>query len=354
MNFLLYISYDYGFPIVRPLQDEILKRGHKVAWFIEIEESKKKLKPTEALLNTVEEVMVFKPNAVLVACNEVPHFFPGIKVQIFHGLDYDKRGLGGKGHFNIRGLFDLYCTRGPKETSIFKALSKKHQHFEVIETGWSKVDELFPVSEVQNSKPTIMIASTFTKSMSLAHNNQFFEELKKLILSKDWNWLITLHPKMDIEIINKFESLDMYENVTYLSRLDNLDSLKEADIMICDTSSILIEFIIQSKPVVTFNNKNPKNHLINITEVCDLEKSIQLAQERPEELMMEIDTYINDIHPYSDGKSSKRVVDAVEDFLNNNEKDKLKRKPLNLVRKFKIRKKLHYFSWKNYNKPFET
>lgn len=345
MKFLLYISYEYGFPIVRPLQVEILKRGHEVAWFIEIEESKKKINPTENLLNSIEEVLHFKADAVLVACNEVPYFFPGIKVQVFHGIDFDKRGTGNKGHFNIRGFFDLYCTRGPASTIIFKELEKKLKHFKVVQTGWSKLDPLFPVQNIINEKPVIFIASTFTKSMSLAHNMEVFEEIKRLIRLNKWDWLITLHPKMDKKVVERFKSLEIEDNVKYLPALDNFEVLKEADVMFSDTSSILIEFIVQKKPVVTFNNKKPKNHIININEACDIEKSIQLAIKRPKELMVEIDKYINYIHPFSDGQSSKRVIDAVELFINNSELKNLKNKPLNLLRKFKMRKKLNYFKF---------
>ncbi len=60
--------------------------------------------------------------------------------------------------------------------------------------------------------------------------------------------------------------------------------------------------------------------------------------------MKEIDDYIEVTHPYSDGKSSKRIVDATLAFL---EKDRsyLRKKPLNLLRKFKMRKKLNYFKF---------
>lgn len=344
MKFLLYISLEYGFPIVRPLQTEILKRGYKVAWYIENEASKKRLKPSEKLLNTVQEVLDFKPDAVLVASNDVPHFFPGIKVQVFHGLDFDKRGTGNKGHFNIRGFFDLYCTRGPASSVRFKELEKKLKHFKVVQTGWSKLDPLFPVENIVNDKPVIFIASTFTKSMSLAHNIDVFTEIKRLIKLNKWDWLITLHPKMDTEVVERFKLLALENNVKYIPALDNLEVLKEADVMFSDTSSILIEFIVQKKPVVTFNNKNPKNHIINVTKVGDIENSIELALKRPKEIMVEIDKYIDYIHPYSDGKSSERVINAVENFIKNDEFKKLKSKPLNLIRKFKIRKKLDYFN----------
>ena len=38
-----------------------------------------------------DEVMVFNPDVVLVTSNVVPDFFPGIKVQVFHGFSVGKR-----------------------------------------------------------------------------------------------------------------------------------------------------------------------------------------------------------------------------------------------------------------------
>jgi CDP-glycerol glycerophosphotransferase (TagB/SpsB family) len=344
MKFLIYISLEYGFPIVRPLQTEILKRGYKVAWFVENEASKKKLKPSEKLLNTVQEVLDFKPDAVLVASNDVPHFFPGIKVQLFHGFSVNKRSKD-KGHFRIRGFFDLYCTQGPSTTTYFKELEKKHQHFKVVETGWSKVDILFPVEKKSNHKPTIFVASTFTERLSLAHNTAVFKEIVRLIKNKDWNWIINLHPKMDAEIVNKFQQLNSYKNVTYIPYLEDLKPLKHADVMFTDTSSIITEFIIQKKPVITFNNNLPKDCFINIMDVESLKDSIEYALKRPENLMHKIEKFVLEEHPYFDGKSSERVINAVEDFINKNELNNLRNKPLNLIRKYKMCKKLNYFKF---------
>lgn len=339
-KFLLYISYKYGFPIVRPLQKEILKRGFDVAWFVEIEENKKLLIENEVLLDTVNQVKKYQPDIVLVAANEVPPFFPGIKVQIFHGFSVDKRSEK-KGHFRIRGLFDLYCTQGPSTTLPFLKLKNKHGHFDVIETGWSKVDPLFPVKNIKNLKPVIILASTFTESMSLVHNDEVFEEIKRLVKLDYWNWIITLHPKMDELIVSKFKNLK--GNVEFVLNLDSLDPLKKADIMLSDTSSVIAEFIIQNKPVVTFKNQKPGKHLIDIDKVTDIEKSLKLALSKPENLMIEIEKYVKNIHPYYDGKSSERVIDASISFLESNEVNNLARKPLNIVRKIKIRKRLGYF-----------
>ena len=49
------------------------------------------------------------------------------------------------------------------------------------------------------------------------------------------------------------------------------------------------------------------------------------------------------MHPYFDGNFSARVLDATEKAIQSPPKE-LKTKPRNLLRKFKIRKKLGY--WK--------
>ncbi|TMZ38335.1 CDP-glycerol glycerophosphotransferase, partial [Klebsiella pneumoniae] len=47
----------------------------------------------------------------------------------------------------------------------------------------------------------------------------------------------------------------------------------------------------------------------------------------------------------------ERIVNACISFVHK-DKSYLKKKPLNLIRKWKIRKKLKYFTLKSYNHPF--
>ena len=136
-KFLIYIAESYGIPIGRPLQNEILKRGLEIAWFSEIEETKKQLSNDELILNTIVEVKRYNAKIVLVTTNVVPDFFPGVKVQIFHGFSVSKRSEN-KGHFRIRGFFDLYCTQGPSTTIPFLKLKQKYKYFDVVETGCLK------------------------------------------------------------------------------------------------------------------------------------------------------------------------------------------------------------------------
>lgn len=349
-KFLIYISYSYALPIGIPLEKEILKRGYSIYWFSDLEAGKKALVDKEHVLDSIEQVCDYSPHIILAATDTVPDFINCLKVQIFHGFNAEKRTFK-KDHFRIRGLFDLYCTQGPSTTSVFKSIAKKRRHFDVIETGWSKVDPLFPIVRNQNSDlPTIFIASTFTERLSLAHNDAIFESIKVLANSGKYRFIMVLHPKIPRDIKEKWASL----NNAYFSYRDTtalIPLFREADMMFSDTTSAIQEFGLQEKPIVTFNHYKPKPYLINITSATDIEPAILKALSYPKAVLEELKDFNQALHPYTDGKSSARVIDATIAFLHK-DKGYLKRKPLNLMRKYKIRKTLNHFTLKSFNRPF--
>lgn len=351
LKFLIYISYTYAIPIGRPLETEIQKRGHQIKWFCDEEDAKRELLKTKSdVLPDIKALVAYKPDIILAATNTIPDFIEALKVQIFHGFNAEKRKFE-TGHFRIRGFFDLYCTQGPSTTSVFKALQKKHPHYEVIETGWSKVDPLFPVEKKEKHEiPAIIIASTFTKNLSLAYNSEVFEKIKALSESGKYRFLMVLHPKIPQEIVQQWQGLTG-DNFSFYDTTDLIPLFKKADIMFADTTSAIQEFLLQRKPVVTFRHFTETDYLIQIDEVADIEKSFDLALSYPKEKIQKIEDYILDLHPYFDGKSSERVVDASIGFLHR-DKSYLKSKPMNLVRKFNMRKHLKYYTFKSFNKPY--
>ena len=352
-KFLIYISYSYALPIGIPLEKEILSRGDTVMWFSDLDDGKTALQGKKNLLDTIKSVVNYKPDIVLAATNDVPDFISGLKVQIFHGFNAQKRpeGHNNFSHFRIRGFFDLYCTQGPTSTSGFKAQQRKHSHFEVIETGWSKVDPLFPLkTKLKSATPTIMIASTFTKRLSLAVQDDVFNEIKRLSNTDKYKFIMVLHPKLPNAIKAKWKSLEN-KNFTYYNTTDLIPLFKNSDIMFADTTSAIQEFLLQQKPVVTYNHTFNHNYLINITTPNAIENAFTQALHPSLNLTKNIEAFIEQLHPYFDGKSSERVIDACLTFLH---KDKryLKKKPLNLIRKYKIRKRLGYFTFKSYSKAY--
>lgn len=348
-RFLIYLSYSYAVPIGAPLEREILKRGYRVKWFCDLPETKKSLPKNSEVLDTIEEVIDYRPDIVLTITDNVPDFISGLKVQVFHGFNPDKRGENH--HFNIRGFFDLYCTQGPSTTEGFLREQKKHPHFEVFETGWSKMDSLFPLENKNTQeKPVVFIASTFSHRLSLALREDVFEEIKRLATSGKYQFLMVLHPKLPEETKLKWQGLTG-ENFKYFNTTDLNPLFKKADVMFSDTTSAIQEFMLTLKPIVTYDHHRPNNALINVTEIDKIEGALDRALQYPKKNMDELATISHKIHPYRDGKSSERVIDATIDFLHR-DKSYLNDKPSNLLRKYKIRKRLNYFTLKTYRKPY--
>lgn len=97
-HYLFFVSVAYSYPILRPLQDEIRRRGDDVAWFIE-PDCPVLLNQDERWLQSVQEVMDYQPIAVFAPGNYIYDFFPGVKVSLFHGYPINKRGDEKDDHF---------------------------------------------------------------------------------------------------------------------------------------------------------------------------------------------------------------------------------------------------------------
>jgi len=345
-RYLFYISQNYSFAILRPLQKVIKARTEQVAWFLEGDKVEPRyLHNDETHLLSIKDVFDYTPDVIFYPANIAPTFLPGINVAVFHGFDAGKLDkLGNNDHFKIRHCFDLYCTQGPSTTKPFLELEKKFKSFKVIETGWCALDELYQDNALKKhskkvtTKKTILFCSTFSKKLSSAP--YLLEKIKQLSASGKWQWLIQFHPKMPSDIVNKYKSIQN-EHLTFIETDNVVPLLQQADVMVCDTSSVLMIFLLLNKPVVTFKNISPKDYLVDIKDPEKLEEAIEYALLLPTELMSKIDDFIKEMHPYNDGKSSERVLEAVDEVLVSD--IPLKKKPLNLIRKFKMRKKLGYW-----------
>lgn len=335
-HYLLYGSERYALAILRPLQEAIRARGDETAWFFD-GPGAEDLVEGERLLG-VREVRQWKPVAVITPGNHLPHFFPGVKVEVFHGFN-----AGKPRHVYIRGFFDLYCTTGPRDTAQFGALAQKLGHFSVTETGWPKLDPFLkeiagPLPPVR-TPPVILYHSTFSPSWSAAET--LYEEVKRLSRDGRWRWIVTFHPKMSPETVAKYKALQN-EHLTFAENDNILELFPQVDMMCSDTSSALSEFLLTGKPVVTFKNRAPGPQLIDIDDASQFEPAIERALSRPPELMQAIKDFGEAIHPYHDGRSSERVLDAIDAFIAAGGRNR-KPKPKNWWRKLKLRKRIGYW-----------
>ena len=378
-RYILQIQQNYTFEILRPLQRAILAQGGKVLWFVignAVDTTK--FTPYEEHTSNVDLVKAFAPHAVFVTGNVVPDFIPGLKVQVFHGFEWKK-----KGHFRIRGSFDLYCTQGPLFTRKFAELAKENgDYFDVEQTGWPKMDNIFPLSTNINvapidktsseqeaahviasdksaaceatadiravgtnntdKSPSILYAPTFSPSFSSAVTLR--ETIFSLAAKQTWQWHIKFHPKQDPAVIQAYQVLaENHENVTVHGNVDLMNLIQGSDVVLSDTSSAIAETILLGKPVVTFKNSVPDKYLFDITKPEQLESTLDKVIQGSAEQSELINEFALEYHPYKDGKSSERILDVVEEKLQNGLQAPNK-KPANHVRNLKLRKTLGY--WK--------
>ena len=267
MKYLFFVSIAYSFEILRPLQKAIRDSGGEVCWYIEKNSLRNHLNADEVELTSIQAVMTYHPDAIFVPGNWVPFFFPGLKVQVFHGFGIEK-----KGHFRIRNFFDLYCTHGPITTKRFKQLAERHPHFHVIETGWPKVDPLFWSDQLgESGRKTVLYAPTF--SPSLTSISALHARIRELTHKYDWHWIIKFHPKTSDDLRALFDNIEN-DRVSIKDDEDILPLMQRSDVMVSDTSSVITEFMLLDKPVIAFNNAQPGDHLKNITQSSQLEDTL--------------------------------------------------------------------------------
>lgn len=343
-RYVFFVNAAYCYSIFRPVQEEIWKQGNETAWFF-AKGVPVALNANERLLENEKEVKEFTPNVIFGAGDWVPYYLPGLKVMLFHGLSINKRGSKKNAHFNVRGWYDLYCTHSENDTYVFSELAKKHKNFFVKKTGWPKLDTLFQKKKKQPSQPespikTLFFASTFSPSITAAP--AVADELKRISELSGWKILATLHPLMAQEVMDKYSTMQSEKFIFLPPETDLYDAMTQADVMLCDTSSIMYEFMFLNKPVVTFKTKNPGPFLTDVQNADEVFDAIKRVTHDATKQLAAAQATCKELHTYSDSESSLRVLAAIDEVLNKG-LTKLKRKPLNLIRKFKLRKRLGYW-----------
>ena len=269
----------------------------------------------------------------------MPHFFPGVKVEVFHGFD-----AGKPRHIYIRGFFDLYCTTGAGDTQAFEANAREMRP---LRGERDRLAEARPVHArarrrhaAAGARPARdpvsldVLAVVERGADSLRHDSRPVAQ-RTLALDRD------AASEERAETVANYRALEG-EYLRFATEDNILDLFPQVDMMISDTSSALNEFLLTYKPVVTFKNRRPGPQLIDIDSPEKLLPSIERALARPPELMREMRDYADSIHPYRDGRSSERVLDAVDEFIAGGARNP-RRKPRNWWRKLKIRQRIGYW-----------
>lgn len=320
MKTILFCNLPYAFSIMKPLADELKRRGDEYLWYITPELFNDFPYKNMIHSNSLEILKDFKADAIFATSEDIPHNIHGVKVQLFHGLAGEKRG-----HFVINDYFDLYLTQGPYFTDKFEQLAVEHKNnFSVAETGWSKLDYLFDIDDKtldkrenlllkHNAKHIVLYAPTFSPSFTSVIVMK--DVIRRLVTNhKNILFLIKFPEKMDEETIDRYRELEL-SNIIIVEDSDITESLHMADLLLSDTSSVVYEFIILDKPVITFNSHSENITWSNHTDINQIFLNVIRTLEGNDRFKDGRKKTIAEYHPYVDGKSSKRIIEATETYI---------------------------------------
>ncbi|MFH1250585.1 MAG: CDP-glycerol glycerophosphotransferase family protein [bacterium] len=335
MKLLFYIAKQYSVPIILPLTRFCRYRNIEYALFIS--QKVNDILPDEWENDSIffdrKSATAFLPDFVLCPGNFVDFRLPGIKVQLFHGLGIEKES-----HYKIRHFFDIYCTSGPFVTERFKILQTKYKYFHIEETGWPKIDYILNYDStdlkkkyaIPDDKTIILYAPTFSEKMESA--SELIPHLKNTIRGNEY-WILKFHELMDKNIIAQIDEIDA-NNIKIIETYDVTPLLHLADVMISDTSSVIYEFMVLNKPVVTYKTQSRIDKAINITDPGELRAAIDKALS--ESCTDRNNKQLSEINPYLDGRISENLINRLEEIHKHPENLPNHKKPLNLYRKIQI------------------
>ncbi len=320
MKALLFCQNPYAFGILEPLGIELRKQGNDILWYIPENLIKQfPFKDEFKASTSIRDCIEFCSDCIFVPGNEVPHYLRGVKIQIFHGFAGEK-----KGHFRIRHYFDMYLTQGPWFTSRFNKLASKHKNFSVTETGWSKLDPLYSreddgselrslILKKNKKKHLILYAPTFSPSLTSADKS--LSQIIELSEHKDYHLVVKFHDLTSKKIVDKYcDAAAANKHLQVADDKNILPLIKAADLMISDTSSAVYEFLLLNKPVITINSRSKNIKWEDISDPSYLPGSVadNLANDplKDERLW-----FVQNYHPYTDGKSSLRMIEAAEEYI---------------------------------------
>ena len=88
--------------------------------------------------------------------------------------------------------------------------------------------------------------------------------IARFLANKNYLIIIKFHDLMAKDLIDQYQEIaNKFTNVLYIKERNIIKYLLIADLMISDTSSVVYEFLLLDKPVVTYKNYNKIIHCEN-------------------------------------------------------------------------------------------
>ncbi|MGL5683396.1 MAG: CDP-glycerol glycerophosphotransferase family protein [Marinifilaceae bacterium] len=321
MKIVLFCEQRYEISILQPIQDEALRQGeHELLWYV----NEKNIPDFIAndgipFTGSMQELYNFNPEVVFVPSGMVPFYLPGVKVHIFDGYAMEK-----KEYRAVCRYFDMYLTQGPFFTQRFQQLAEQFGGFDVVETGWPRQDWIFRNQHTFDEEKAHLLANhgkskmvLYAPTCSSSHTSlgHMALPLSKLAATEDVLILLKFHPHTDLQFVDQYKQLaDQTPNILWVEDDDISKYELMADVMISDTSSVMYEFLLLNKPVITFRTVAKDIYWIDIDhqdELCGAYSQSLTSAEYAQKRKWIIDNY----DPYFDGKVALRMLSAVEEYI---------------------------------------
>jgi hypothetical protein len=341
MKTVLFCTKPDSYNILKPIADELEKQKDKYIWYVIPALFDEFPYKHQMHTNSLRYLDDFKADVIFTPKDTVPYWLHGLKVHIFDSLiEHEEK------YRELIYYFDLYLTPGPHFTNIFENLAQEYKTFSVIETGWSKLDTLFQIANddniswernnlIQKYGVKYIILYAPSSDMKFSSVIKLKDIIIKLSSRQDILFMVMFDRYMAKKIIEEYKEITT-PNVLILDDHNVSKNMHIADILISDTTSLVYEFILLDKPVLTVDTKLKNITWLNqgasgifLNVVRTLENRVGTRNRRSHQT-------IQNYHPYNDGKSAKRVVDVIKEFIKNHEIPEERKVPF--LKKWKIKR----------------
>lgn len=175
------------------------------------------------------------------------------KIGMMHGPYYFKRMISPKKY----NMFDLFLFTS--EYTLNHAVANGVENGVI--GGYSRIDafkdpktkkrslQLKNKSFFSAHKKTLLFSATWDKSGQSAID-RWVDYLP--VLTDPYNIVVSLHPMMSQSYVAKLKNT---QGIKLVGQQDLYAAMMMADILVCDTSSIIAEFCVLDKPIITFKVK---------------------------------------------------------------------------------------------------
>jgi len=284
----------------KAVKEEIRKQGHK---------------NIRVLPSFPDTVIMFRNMAWKFPCKKI------VKIGFTHGAYSFKRHSKSE-YYN---MFDLFFMTSSKDIEGVRKLGVTCE----LAVAFPKIDTAFDISETylkqikhkmgdryDPNKKTLLFSATWDSS-GMSAIDKWYDRIS--LLSDKYNLLVTLHSWMNPKYIT---ALKTNKDVYFIEEKLFYDYIQLSDICISDSSSVIAEFCLLDKPVITFTVPHTTRTMPDIVVLIqkvsyqidtfeEIEPAIDTLFEHPEMFYIERKEAVKIMFDTPDGKSGQRAAERI-------------------------------------------